>query len=634
MATASPSHRRRRLTSLLVAGLLLVLGTTHARASSWWNSDWTLRKKITLDTSATGVPIDGPLGTGPVLLRLTDGNFRFTSAQPDGSDLRFVAEDDKTLLPYHVEKFDTLLNEALVWVKVSDLKPSAKTTIWMYYGNSGKVAKAEDAKATYDDQIALVYHFAEQGQPAYDSSGNGNNGQNPGLPADGSLIGSGLRLDGKTTITIPTSPTLFWTEGAAFTWSAWIKFGPPQPHAVVFSRRNGSKFFLIGADNGVPFVESTYQGGTVRSNAAAPVAAGSWHHLALVAKGAHIALYLDGQPYATLAGPLPALDGPAVLGADGVGGLMNTTGGSFAGEMDELEISKVAREPGFLQMAVASQGRDDAAKFLTIGEDEQHTSWISAFKTGYVGVIIGSLSVDGWLVIGILAVMSLISWIVMIRKALYLNRVVKGNAQFLEDWSHVATDLSVLDASDAAHAKSMGGRADGEGRSAAVASPLYSIYHIGVEEIHHRLSADRQSGGTKVLSARSIQAIRAALDGGLVRETQRLSAQMVLLTIAISGGPFLGLLGTVVGVMITFAAVAAAGDVNVNAIAPGIAAALAATVAGLGVAIPALFGYNYLLTRIKSVSSDLHVFIDEFVAKLAEFYSDEAGPADSAPPQP
>ena len=60
------------------------------------------------------------------------------------------------------------------------------------------------------------------------------------------------------------------------------------------------------------------------------------------------------------------------------------------------------------------------------------------------------------------------------------------------------------------------------------------------------------------------------LDGSLVRETQKLNNLMVLLTIAISGGPFLGLLGTVVGVMITFAAIAATGDVNVAAIAPGI----------------------------------------------------------------
>ena len=127
---------------------------------------------------------------------------------------------------------------------------------------------------------------------------------------------------------------------------------------------------------------------------------------------------------------------------------------------------------------------------------------------------------------------------------------------------------------------------------------------------------------------------------------------MVLLTITISGGPFLRLLGTVVGVMITFASIAAAGDVNVNAIAPGIAAALVATFAGLGVAIPALFGYNWLLTRIKNVGAVMQVFVDELVTRLAEDFSGtavqgrlEARPAESAgvpaaggpltvPPQP
>ena len=63
---------------------------------------------------------------------------------------------------------------------------------------------------------------------------------------------------------------------------------------------------------------------------------------------------------------------------------------------------------------------------------------------------------------------------------------------------------------------------------------------------------------------------------------------------------------------------AQAGDVNVNAIAPGIAAALAATVAGLAVAIPALFGYNYLLTRIKATTSDMQVFIDELITRVGE----------------
>jgi biopolymer transport protein ExbB len=65
--------------------------------------------------------------------------------------------------------------------------------------------------------------------------------------------------------------------------------------------------------------------------------------------------------------------------------------------------------------------------------------------------------------------------------------------------------------------------------------------------------------------------------------------------------------------------------VNINAIAPGIAAALVATVAGLGVAIPALFGYNYLITRIKDITTEMHVFTDEFVTRLAETYRPRGG---------
>jgi biopolymer transport protein ExbB len=62
--------------------------------------------------------------------------------------------------------------------------------------------------------------------------------------------------------------------------------------------------------------------------------------------------------------------------------------------------------------------------------------------------------------------------------------------------------------------------------------------------------------------------------------------------------------------------------VNVNAIAPGIAAALLATVAGLAVAIPALFGYNYLSSRMKTISSDMQIFVDEFVTRVAEVYGE------------
>ena len=145
---------------------------------------------------------------------------------------------------------------------------------------------------------------------------------------------------------------------------------------------------------------------------------------------------------------------------------------------------------------------------------------------------------------------------------------------------------------------------------------MFHLYGAGLREIRKRYT----SSSELALTGASIDAIKASIDANLIRENKKLNANMVLLTIAISGGPFLGLLGTVVGVMITFAAIAAAGDVNVNAIAPGIAAALLATVAGLAVAIPALFGYNYLASRIKNITTDMQIFVDEFVTRVAELY--------------
>jgi len=599
--------------------LLLLLGAAvallaPATAHAWWSGDWTMRKKITVDLGAAGLTNADVVGAAPVLVRLHDGNFPFTAAKSDGSDLRFVAGDDKTPLAFHLEKFDSLLNEAFIWVRVPDLKPGAPVQFWLYYGNSGASAtRIDDVKGTYDADTTLVYHFTERGQPAGDASGKSNNARNAGATAEGAMIGLGLRLDDKNGVSVPTSASLAWSDGAALTWSAWVKFGAPQSNAVIFSRLDGGRALVLGADRGAPYVELTTDSGKFRSAAGAPVAAPGWKHLALTANGTTLSLFLDGEIYAKLSAALPALNTPLTLGGEGVS--------AFVGEIDELQISSVARSAGYIKFAAAEQGGEKAAKLIVLGEEERPTSWLAFLKTGYVGIIVGSLTVDGWIVIGILAVMLIVSWGVMIGKALYLNRVGRGNALFLEQWRQVATDLSVLDSDDPAQAKSLGGRVSLENQRVMRESPLFRVYHIGVEEIRYRLAADRS---IKVLSARSIQAIRAGLDGGMVRETHRLSSQMVLLTIAISGGPFLGLLGTVVGVMITFAAVAAAGDVNVNAIAPGIAAALAATVAGLAVAIPALFGYNYLLTRIKAAQSDLHVFIDEFVAKMAEFYSETA----------
>src|ERR1700748_748591 len=117
------------LTALLF-GFVAIVTLLPSPAQAWWNDDWQLRKKITIDASASGANITDPIGTTPVLIRLHVGNFRFGSAKDDGSALRFVAGDDKTPLKHHIEKYDALLGEALVWVAVPNLQPGAKTEIW------------------------------------------------------------------------------------------------------------------------------------------------------------------------------------------------------------------------------------------------------------------------------------------------------------------------------------------------------------------------------------------------------------------------------------------------------------------------------------------------------------------------
>jgi biopolymer transport protein ExbB len=552
-----------------------------------------------------------------VLIRLHAGNFKFESAKEDGSDLRIVAGDDKTPLKFHIEKYDPLLAEALIWVAVPDLKPGAKTDLWLYWGNA-KAVPAEDAKGTYDSGTSLVYHFAEKGQPARDSSVWANQALTAGNSTD-ALIGRGLRFDGSSTVAIPAATSLAWAAGAKMTWSAWIKPADANANGVVFSRRDGSSAFVIGVTDGKPFVEVTAGTDTKRTAADAALPAAGWHHLAVTA-GEAITLYVDGVAAAKLAATLPALNTSAILGGEGAPaasagadpakadikpGAIRSALPGFKGDLDELEIFKVDRPAGFIRVAAVSQGTDPG-KFISSGQDEE----AGGAGSGYFTVILKSVTLDGWVIIGVLAIMSFISWVVMIGKASYLSRVERANEQFAERFRRQSVDLSRLVAADEGDVASLGEE------KALRDSPLYRIFQIASEEIRKRINAG------KPLTAEAIESIRAGLDAGLVRENQRLSQRIVMLTIAISGGPFLGLLGTVVGVMITFAAIAAAGDVNVNAIAPGIAAALVATVAGLAVAIPALFGYNWLLTRIKNVSATMQVFVDELVTKIAEAYAE------------
>lgn len=575
------------LRALFIAVLMLLPAISQA----WWNEEWQYRKKLTINATEETQAV-------PLLVRLHTGNFTyFSDVKADGSDLRLIAADDKTELKFHIEKFDAANQMAMLWVQLPSVK--AGETLWLYYGNPKVKASSANVAGTYDTQQALIYHFEAQGAPV-DATVYANQPQQFTAESVPALIGAGARFNGSNLIQMGPSASLALDPLKGWSFSSWVKMDGTQSEAFVMQL--GSELTL-GVNGASPYVSL----GDKKSLSVTELVPGAWHHLAVTAGSGRVLLYVDGKESGSITAELVPINSSMTLGS------------GFKGEMDEVQVAATVRSAEWLRFAAA--GQSAASTLLTLGDDEAQESAGDEESASYFGVILQSVTLDGWVVIGILAVMAVISWLIMISKGFLLSRVGRDNKNFLKDFGQLGLDnTDALDADISDEERSL------ESTPFLMAlfgkhdhyqsSPIYHIYRTGIHELKIRFGKSVEGQ----LTPQAVAAIRAALDATMVRETQKLNAQMVLLTIAVSGGPFLGLLGTVVGVMITFAAIAASGDININAIAPGIAAALVATVAGLIVAIPALFGYNYLGSRVRDTSVEMQIFVDEFIGKIAEHH--------------
>ena len=629
-----PHSSITRFLALLLAGLALA-ATVSAAAPDWWKEEWTGRTKFTLNPAAEGAEIQGETGENVLLVRLHPGNLPFELVQPNGSDLRFVTADGQ-VLPFHLEKFDPLMAEGFAWVKVPAVGETGSAEFYLYYGNAAPEPEgAPDQAKTYPENTAFVYHLNERGTPPQDATANASHAGSAGSISEGTLVADGLRLVGRDPVSIPGSEANAWSADGNLTLIFWVKPIATANEAILFSRPGAGNFRLGLAAGGAPFLEID---GQPRAVAAETLSAATWRQIAVSATGGKMALYLDGREVSAVAAPLPAGDGPMFLGGPDPA---VSTEGRFLGEFDELQVYSAALSAADLRLLSVNQsGSEVASKLLSFAEREGG----GAAGDGHGGAlehvmlfgdIANNMMFDGWIAVVVCVIMMIMGWSVAVAKFIRLRALMKGDSEFLRQWGEVSGDLTVLDADDpdsltnlrmeAMEAK--GATKQKAGIQGMLDSPCYHLYHLGVKEIQHRISGpDRHRG----LSVRSIQAIRASLDTGLVRERQRLNKGLVILTTSIAGGPYVGLLGTVVGVMITFAIIAKSGEVDVNSIAPGIASALLATTVGLFVAIPALFMYSVLSSRIKDVISSMQVFIDEFVTKMAEAYPP---PGEGLPPR-
>lgn len=590
--------------------LLLTFWLIPTLAFAWWNDDWGYKKKITLDREKLkqdGLTVPA---TGYALVRLHTGNFAFFADLADkGKDIRVLAGDEKTPLKFFIEKLDVINELAFIWVKLpTDLATVEDPSIWLYYGNPDAV-DGQDAAGFHDVNEILDYQFGEAG--IKDSTAYGNNSSEAtATRSEGGLIGDAAAFDGSQIVRIPATPSMLMAPATGWTVSTWVKIDQDQADAVVFQRSGAVGNVTLAIAGAAPVLEVT-AAAKQQLPAQSTLTLGVWHQLAVTASTDAITLYVDGEASGNLALATPELNGELTIGADATGAR------GFIGLIDQFSAYKIALDANAVKFEDKMQGPDSS--LLTYGEDstpdgeEGESLILGAVK---------NVTTDGWVIIGILGVMFLISWIVMISKAIILNRVRSENKKFEEAYVNLGSqDIGKLnheqteEEEDFAESPLLLSFTKAHG--AFTGSTIYRVYHVGVEEMNRRLSGNGGNSG-QMLTPQAMNAVKASMDAALTRELQKLNSQMVLLTIAISGGPFLGLLGTVIGVMITFAAIAVSGEVNVNAIAPGIAGALTATVAGLAVAIPCLFGYNYLGGMIKEITADMHVFVDEFIAKLSE----------------
>jgi biopolymer transport protein TolQ len=222
-------------------------------------------------------------------------------------------------------------------------------------------------------------------------------------------------------------------------------------------------------------------------------------------------------------------------------------------------------------------------------------------------------TLPGKIIIVLLFVASIFSWSVIWTKSRVLRLAKRQRRAFLEEFRADRQPLRIY-----------------QSRERFEGAPVFSVYKAGCRELTFHLLGSpevdetfraRLEDALKITPAQ-MRAVTSAMERAVGETALKLESQMILLSTAVSGAPFLGLLGTVWGVMDTFADIAASGRADLAAMAPGVSAALVTTVTGLLVAIPAMFGYNFIVTSVRAMIVEMDNFAAELASEFDHKYVD------------
>lgn len=227
---------------------------------------------------------------------------------------------------------------------------------------------------------------------------------------------------------------------------------------------------------------------------------------------------------------------------------------------------------------------------------------ISGIYLAAVGTLWDLIQQTGWvarIVLVILLLFSLFSWAIIFQKWRRFAAIERHTRQFLQLFRS-AEKLPTPKMLDVA----------------AAASPLASVYAAGYRELESQI-VQTNPHGAKV---KSLEAVEVRMQLAAAEEVRRLEKYMPWLATTASVSPFIGLFGTVWGVMDAFAGLGTEGSASLRAVAPGMAEALIATAAGLFAAIPAVIAYNHFVHRVRDTATRMDNFSAEFRALVAKHY--------------
>ena len=258
------------------------------------------------------------------------------------------------------------------------------------------------------------------------------------------------------------------------------------------------------------------------------------------------------------------------------------------------------------------------------------------FASGALRFAFEKATTEGKMTICALIVLSVFSWTVIITKSRQLYRARRAGRKFFQAYRETRDPLEIARRGD---------EFDG--------APAYELYYTGAQETEYHLknnpvqvvqlnhvgagAVPSATGAetdiiarqiTTKISAGSFDQVRVSLERAASAQGLALEKGMIILSTAVAGGPFIGLLGTVWGVMETFSGIARANAASLTAMAPGVAGALIATVVGLFVAIPAMFAYNYMVTTVRAITQELDAFASEYATAIEHKYVDNRSMVD------